>query len=297
MQGDNSSYICSTQIYTEMKINIPVSKAKQLALQHTLKLSEGTIAKTATASNFLTRFADVLLFIHHFIKETFSGKFEAKEFFRQCFSIGYKSLPLISVTGFIMGFVLTIQSRPALVRFGADTLLPGMVAVSLIREMGPVITALICAGKVASGIGAELGSMKVTEQIEAMEVSSTHPMRFLIVTRVWASTLMIPLLILYADGLGIIGSWFGANIKGDVSLVLFFSQAFSHIGFVDLLPAIVKSFFFGAVIGLVGCYKGYNAGRGTESVGKAANSSVVLASLLILIVDMIAVQITDMIPV
>jgi len=280
-----------------MKINIPVSKAKQLALQHTLKLSEGTIAKTATASNFLTRFADVLLFIHHFIKETFSGKFEAKEFFRQCFSIGYKSLPLISVTGFIMGFVLTIQSRPALVRFGADTLLPGMVAVSLIREMGPVITALICAGKVASGIGAELGSMKVTEQIEAMEVSSTHPMRFLVVTRVWASTLMIPLLILYADGLGIIGSWFGANIKGDVSLVLFFSQAFSHIGFVDLLPAVVKSFFFGTVIGLVGCYKGYNAGRGTESVGKAANSSVVLASLLILIVDMIAVQITDMIPV
>ena len=297
MQGDNSSYICSTQIYTEMKINIPVSKAKQLALQHTLKLSEGTIAKTATASNFLTRFADVLLFIHHFIKETFSGKFEAKEFFRQCFAIGYKSLPLISVTGFIMGFVLTIQSRPALVRFGADTLLPGMVAVSLIREMGPVITALICAGKVASGMGAELGSMKVTEQIEAMEVSSTHPMRFLVVTRVWASTLMIPLLILYADGLGIIGSWFGANIKGDVSLVLFFSQAFSHIGFVDLLPAVVKSFFFGAVIGLVGCYKGYNAGRGTESVGKAANSSVVLASLLILIVDMIAVQITDMIPV
>jgi len=163
--------------------------------------------------------------------------------------------------------------------------------------MGPVITALICAGKIASGMGAELGSMKVTEQIEAMEVSSTHPMRFLVVTRVWAATWMIPLLILYADGLGIIGSWFGANIKGDVSLVLFFSQAFSHIGFIDLLPAVVKSFFFGIVIGLVGCYKGYNAGRGTESVGKAANSAVVLASLLILIVDMIAVQITDMIPV
>lgn len=280
-----------------MKINIPVSKAKQIALHQTIRLSESTIAKTAIANNFLTDFADVLLFIAQFIKETFSRKFEGREFLRQCFALGYKSLPLISVTGFIMGFVLTIQSRPALVSFGAETMLPGMVAISLVREMGPVITALICAGKIASGIGAELGSMKVTEQIEAMEVSSTHPMRFLVVTRVWAATWMIPLLILYADGLGIIGSWFGANIKGDVSLVLFFSQAFSHIGFIDLLPAVLKSFFFGAVIGLVGCYKGYNAGRGTESVGKAANSAVVLASLLIFIVDMIAVQITDMIPV
>jgi len=277
-----------------MKINIPVTKAKEIAKHHTLKLSEKTIAKTEAVNNILTDFADVILFTTHLIKETFSRKFEVKEFFNQCFKIGNKSLPLISVTGTIMGLVLTIQSRPVLVRFGAETILPGMVAVSLIREMGPVITALICAGKVASGMGAELGSMKVTEQIEAMEVSSTHPMRFLVVTRVLAATIMIPLLILYADALGLLGSWIGANIKGDVSFILFTSQAFSHIGFIDFLPAVVKSIFFGAVIGLVGCYKGYNAGRGTESVGKAANSAVVLASLLVLIVDMIAVQITDM---
>jgi len=193
-----------------------------------------------------------------------------------------------------MGLVLTIQSRPILVEFGAVTMLPGMVAVSLIREMGPVITALICAGKIGSGMGAELGSMKVTEQIDAMEVSSTNPMRFLVVTRVLAATLMIPLLILYADALGLFGSWVGANIKGDVTFILFFSQAFSHVDFIDFLPAVVKSFFFGAVIGSVGCYKGYNAGRGTESVGIAANSAVVSASLLVIIVDMIAVQITDM---
>jgi len=277
-----------------MKIKIPVAKAKEIARLHALRLSESTIAKKQATNNFLTDIADVILFITHLVKETFSRRFELREFLHQCFLIGYKTLPLISVTGTIMGFVLTIQSRPVLVRFGAETILPGMVAVSLIREMGPVITALICAGKVASGMGAELGSMKVTEQIEAMEVSSTHPMRFLVVTRVLAATLMIPLLILYADGLGILGSWIGANIKGDVSFILFFSQAFSHIGFIDLLPAVVKSFFFGAVIGLVGCYKGYNAGRGTESVGKAANSAVVLASLIVLIVDMIAVQITDM---
>ncbi len=272
----------------------PVIKVKNFATERSIKLLEKTLETTAAASNFLTDVADVFLFILQIFKEAFSGHFEFKEFFRQCFQIGYKSLPLISITGAIMGLVLTIQSRPVLVDFGAVTMLPGMVAVSLIREMGPVITALICAGKIGSGMGAELGSMKVSEQIDAMEVSSTNPMRFLVVTRVFAATLMIPLLILYADAFGIIGSWAGANIKGDVTLVLFMSQAFHYIDFMDFLPAVIKSFFFGAVIGLVGCYKGYNAGRGTESVGIAANSAVVLASLLVIIVDVIAVQITDM---
>lgn len=272
----------------------PVIKVKGFATEQSMRLSEKTLAKTEKANNFLTDFADVFLFIMRIIKETFSRDFEFKEFLHQCFQIGYKSLPLISITGAIMGLVLTIQTRPALVDFGAVTMLPGMVAVSLIRELGPVITALICAGKIGSGMGAELGSMKVTEQIDAMEVSSTNPIRFLVVTRVSAATLMIPLLILYADALGILGSWVGANIKGDVSFVLFFAQAFSHVEFMDFLPAVIKSFFFGAVIGVVGCYKGYNAGRGTESVGIAANSAVVLASLLVIIVDMIAVQVTDM---
>jgi phospholipid/cholesterol/gamma-HCH transport system permease protein len=275
------------------KVN-PVVRAKGIVKDHSIRLSEKSIAKTAEANNFLINVADVFLFIKRIVKETFSRDFEYKEFLRQCFQIGYKTLPLISITGIIMGLVLTIQSRPVLVDFGAVNALPGMVAVSIVREMGPVITALICAGKIGSGMGAELGSMKVTEQIEAMEVSSVNPIRFLVVTRVLAATLMIPLLILYADTLGIIGSWVGANIKGDVSFVLFSSQAFGSIGFIDFLPAVVKSFFFGAVIGLVGCYKGYNAGRGTESVGIAANSAVVLSSLLVIIVDMIAVQITDM---
>ena len=271
-----------------------IPKIRDAALKQTIKISEKTIERTAKVSNFITEVADVFLFLSRAIKETFSRDFEFREFLRQCFQIGNKTLPLISVTGIIMGMVLTIQSRPVLVDFGAVSLLPGMVAVSLIREMGPVITALICAGKIGSGMGAELGSMKVTEQIDAMEVSSTNPMRFLVVTRVLAATLMIPLLILYADALGILGSWAGANIKGHVTFVLFFSQAFSPVGFIDFLPAVIKSFFFGAVIGIVGCYKGYTAGRGTESVGIAANSAVVLSSLLVIIVDLIAVQITDM---
>jgi phospholipid/cholesterol/gamma-HCH transport system permease protein len=258
------------------------------------KLSENGIEKTEFLNNFFSETANIFLFIWHTTKVAFSHNFEFREFLRQCYQIGYKTLPLISITGIIMGLVLTIQSRPVLVDFRAVNMLPGMVAVSLIREMGPVITALICAGKVGSGMGAELGSMKVTEQIDAMEVSSINPIRFLVVTRVLAATLMIPMLVVYADALGILGCWAGVNIKGDVTFTLFFSQAFSHIGFLDFIPAVIKSFFFGAVIGFIGCYKGYNAGRGTESVGIAANSAVVLSSLLVIIVDLIAVQITDM---
>lgn len=277
-----------------MKKFHPVIKVTGIVKKQSIRISEQTLARTREANNFLTNVADVFLFITRVTKDTFSRQFEFREFLNQCYQIGNKTLPLISVTGIIIGLVLTIQSRPALVDFGAESMLPGMVAISLIREMGPVITALICAGKIGSGMGAELGSMRVTEQIDAMEVSSTNPIRFLVVTRVLAATLMIPLLVLYADGLGILGSWAGANIKGDMSFVLFFSRAFASIDFIDFLPAFVKTFFFGAVIGFVGCYKGYTAGRGTESVGIAANSAVVMASLLVIIIDLIAVQITDM---
>jgi phospholipid/cholesterol/gamma-HCH transport system permease protein len=269
-----------------MKKYFPVNtiiKTIQVTKGHAIVLKDKVLKETKTAKNFLTDVSDFFLFISQTIREIFSREFEFREFANQC-----------SVTGIIMGLVLAIQSRPVLVNFGAVSLLPAMVVVSLIREMGPVITALICAGKIASGFGAELGSMKVTEQIDAMEVSSTNPFKFLIITRVLAATLMIPLLVIYADALGIIGSWAGANIKGSVTFNLFLSQAFSHIGFIDLIPALIKSFFFGAVIGLVGCYKGYTAGRGTESVGIAANSAVVLSSLLVIIVDLIAVQITDL---
>jgi len=272
----------------------PVKAVKSIAKEQSIKLGEKAITKTAQVNSFFINVADFFLFFSRILKETFSRGFEFREFLQQSFKIGYKSLPLITVTGFIMGLVLTIQARPSLVNFGAVSLLPGMVAVSMIREMGPVITALICAGKIGSGMGAELGSMKVSEQIDAMEVSSTNPMKFLVVTRVLAATLMIPLLVLYADAMGILGSWAGVNIKGQVSFILFSSQAFSHIEFYDLMPAVVKTFFFGAVIGLVGCYKGYTAGRGTESVGIAANSAVVMSSLLVIIVDLVAVQITDL---
>ncbi|HLF51845.1 ABC transporter permease [Flavobacterium sp.] len=277
-----------------MKKTVPIKKIKAYARKKTIDLSENTIHRKNKFTLFLNNVSDVTLFVVDVFKNTFSRGFEFKEFLHQCFQIGNKSLPLISITGVIIGLVLTIQSRPVLVNFGAVTMLPGMVAISIIREMGPVITALICAGKIGSSMGAELGSMRVTEQIDAMEVSSTNPVKFLVVPRILAATLMIPLLTIYADALGILGSWGGANIKGDVSFVLFISQAFGNVEFMDFIPAVIKSFFFGAVIGFVGCYKGFNAGRGTESVGIAANSAVVMASLLVIIVDLIAVQITDL---
>lgn len=274
---------------------VPIDTLKNYAKKKTIDLSDETLQNKNKLASFFRNVSDVALFVANVVKNTFSKGFEFTEFLKQCYQIGNKSLPLISITGVVIGLVLTIQSRPVLVNFGAVTMLPGMVAISIIREMGPVITALICAGKVGSGIGAELGSMRVTEQIDAMEVSSTNPVRFLIVPRVLATTLMIPLLTLYADALGVLGSWIASNIKGEVNFILFVSQAFGDVDFMDFLPAVIKSFFFGAVIGLVGCYKGFNAGRGTESVGIAANSSVVIGSLLVILVDLIAVQITDIV--
>lgn len=207
-------------------------------------------------------------------------------------------LPLLAfgreITGFIMGLVLTVQSRPTLSRFGAEAMLPAMVAISVVREIAPVITALICAGKIGSGMGAELGSMKVTEQIDAMEVSGTNPFRYLAVTRIWSTTLMLPVLVVLADAIATLGLLDRSERRGYRSAGdLFYRQVFESLEFSDLLPALIKCYFFGFVIGAVGCYKGFGFRQGTEGVGRSAHSAVVLASLLIFILDLIAVQITD----
>lgn len=245
--------------------------------------------------NTFTEIGKVALFTKRFFKELFTTSFEVKEFFWQCYAMGYKSLPLVSITGFIMGLVLTIQSRPTLAKFGAESWIPGMVALSLVREIAPVITALICAGKISSGIGAELGSMKVTEQIDAMEVSAINPFKYLVVTRIMATSLMVPVLVFYADLVGFVGGFIGYNIHGEIGMFRFFAQILESLSFADIFPATVKTFFFGFFIGMIGCYNGFHAENGTESVGKAANSAVVTASLAIFIIDMVAVQITDLI--
>jgi phospholipid/cholesterol/gamma-HCH transport system permease protein len=178
---------------------------------------------------------------------------------------------------------------------GAEAELPGLICVSILREIGPIITALIFAGKVGSGLGAELGSMRVSDQIDAMEVSGTNPMKFLVSTRVLATTLMVPLLVIYADAIGMAGSFIGINLQGNVSVRLFIIQSFEDIRYYDIIPATIKTFFFGYAIGLIGCYKGYTTTGGTQGVGRAANSAVVISSVVIFIIDLIAVQIAELV--
>lgn len=244
--------------------------------------------------NIVEETGAISAFAIRFFREGLRPRYEWQELFRQCYIIGYQSLPLVGITAAIMGLVLTVQSRPTLEEFGAESWLPAMVAISVVREIGPVITALICAGKIGSSIGAELGSMKVTEQIDAMEVSGTNPFKYLVVTRVMAATLMLPVLVVIADLLALYASYLGVNIKDVVSFKLYLNQVFDALEYSDFLPAFVKSYFFGFAIGIVGCYKGYHSRKGTEGVGQSANSAVVVSSLLIFILDLIAVQITDM---
>jgi phospholipid/cholesterol/gamma-HCH transport system permease protein len=244
-------------------------------------------------NSFFAEMGALASFAFRFFKEALRPPYEFNEFLKQSYLIGFKSLGLVGITGFIMGLVLTIQSRPTLAVFGAESWLPAMVAISIVREIGPVITAVICAGKIGSSIGAELASMKVTEQIDAMEVSGINPFNYIVVTRVLACTFMIPLLTVFADAIGLLGGFAGVNIKGDTSFSLYFLQVFNSLDFMDLFPSLIKSFFFGQAVGIIGCYKGYNCNEGTEGVGKAANSAVVMASLAIFFIDMIAVQITS----
>lgn len=233
-------------------------------------------------------------FLYLFLSEGLKCPYEWKEFLKQCFHAGNRSLPLAGITAFIIGMVLTMQSRPTLQLFGAEAWLPSMVSISIVREIGPVITALICAGKIGSGIGAELGSMRVTEQIDAIDVSGVSPIKYLVVTRVMAVTLMLPVLVIISDAISLLGSYLAINIQGHISLRLYINQVFDNVKFSDIIPSLIKSYFFGFAIGLIGCYKGYYASKGTEGVGRAANSAVVVSSLLIFVIDLLAVQVLQL---
>ena len=243
--------------------------------------------------NFFEEIGDMANFAGRFFREVFTRPFEFKELLRQCYVIGNRSLFLVAVTGFILGLVFTLQSRPTLIKFGAVSWMPSMIVLSIVREIGPVVIALICAGKIGSGIGAELGSMRVTEQIDAMEVSGTNPFKYLVVSRILATTLMLPLLVLFGDAIAITGSALVENLKGEVSYQLYFIQAFDALEFSDIIPATIKTFFFGFAIGLVGSFKGYYCKKGTAGVGEASNSAVIYASMLLFVLDFIAVFITD----
>lgn len=241
---------------------------------------------------YFTGVHKAFLFTILFFKEVVKKPFHFREVINQCFEVGLRSLPLISLTGFIVGIVFTKQSRPSLEEFGAASWLPSLIGIALIKAIGPLVTALICAGKIGSGIGAELGSMKVTEQIEAMEVSAVNPYKYLVVTRVMATTIMIPILTLYCSCVGLYGSYLNVHTIETSSIVSYYQNAFSTISFLDIFVSVIKSIVFGFTIGIVGSFKGFNAIQGTRGVGKAANQAVVLAMFLIFIEEIVIVQIS-----
>lgn len=247
----------------------------------------------SSLSRSLSQIGELAYFMGRTFREMFHPPFEGREFLKQCFYIGNRSFPLVAVTSFLIGVVFTLQSRPTLEEFGAVSWMPSMVGISIIREIGPIITALICAGRVASGMGAELGAMRVSEQIDSMEVSGTNPLRYLVVTRILACTFMIPLLVLMGDAIAIFGSFLVEHYKADVSLLLYANSLLNSLEFSDLAPATIKTYFFGFAIGLIGCFKGYSCRKGTAGVGLAANSAVVVSSMLLFLLDFIAVFITN----
>ncbi len=234
------------------------------------------------------------IFFLRVIRAAVTPPYEWREFLRQCDSIGSLSLPLVALAGAATGVVLSLETRDSLVRFGAKSFLPAIIVFSIIKESGPVITGLVVSGRVGAGIGAELGSMKVTEQIDAMEASAVDPYSYLAATRVLACILMLPLLTLAANFCGIFMGWAANSLTGSISLRLFLENGFKNVAFSDFIPSVLKTSVFGLIIGLVACFQGMRSSGGTEGVGRSATSSVVLSSLFVILADVVLVRLSLM---
>jgi phospholipid/cholesterol/gamma-HCH transport system permease protein len=232
------------------------------------------------------------LFGGRFLKRVWAPPYEFKEVVRQLNEVGFRSLGLVSVVSVVIGAVLTMQTRPTMMKFGAEGFVPAMVAISVMRELAPVVISIIVGGRVGAGIGAELGSMRASEQIDAMEVAALDPFKLLVVTRVLACMIALPLLTIFADFLALFGSYLVGRIEAGVTFTLFKNSVLASITFADYLPGVIKTVFFGFIIGIVGCYEGFNSSGGTEGVGKSATDAVVSCSLLIIVTDALFVKIS-----
>lgn len=239
---------------------------------------------------FFEWFGDLGMFCGRLIWAAFTPPYEIQEFVHQFDELGSKSLLLVALAGAATGVVLTLSTRDSLIRFGAKSFLPAVIVFSIIKESGPIITALVVSGRAAAGIGAELSAMKVTEQIDAMNASAVNPYKFLVATRVLACMLMLPLLTLVTDFFGVAMGWVASALTEPVSLQLFLHDGFKSVAYRDLLPSTLKTMVFGLIIGVVSCFQGMRATGGTEGVERAATSSVVLASLLIILADVLLVH-------
>jgi phospholipid/cholesterol/gamma-HCH transport system permease protein len=238
----------------------------------------------------LASVGDASLFGLRALREALLPPYEFREISRQIFEIGWKSMPLIAAAGFSIGVVLSMHTRASLERFGAEAMIPAGLAIALIRETGPLVTALLVAGRVGAGIGAELGAMKVTEQIDALEAVAVDSFKFLAVTRIVACILAMPLLTAITDFCGILGGFVAEATISGMSWDLYFRRAFSLIAFEDFIPATIKTAVFGLIIGTIGCYLGFTTTQGTEGVGRTSTRSVVLSSILIIVTNVVLVR-------
>jgi phospholipid/cholesterol/gamma-HCH transport system permease protein len=251
------------------------------------RVAHMTITKT------LINVADIYKFIIAFFKNALTPPYEWREIMNQCFAQGNRSFFLVTFTSFLAGVVFTKQSQPSLASFGAESWLPSLVSQAVVRSLGPLITGLICAGKLGSNMGAELGSMQVTEQIDAMEVSGTRPFSYLVVTRIVSATLMLPILVVYADCVALLGSFVMVNSFNDSGFLLYFNEVAERISYLDVFGSLIKSAFFGLAIGIISTYSGYNSDKGTTGVGKAANTAVVISMISIFIIDLLTLQVLN----
>ena len=241
-------------------------------------------------TRFFEWFGGIGAFCGNLARTAISPPYEWAELLRQCDSIGALSLPLVALAGGATGVVLSMEMREGLMRFGAGGMLPSIIVFSILRESGPIITGLIVSGRVGAGIGAELGSMRVTEQIDAMDASGVDPFRYLVATRVVACMLMLPLLTLAADFFGVLMGWVANTLQHPISLQLFIQNGFNDVGFSDFLPPTFKTMFYGLIIGVISCFEGMRTSGGTEGVGRATTRSVVLSSLFVILADVLLVR-------
>jgi len=242
------------------------------------------------ASDFLEWFGSLGIFAWQVLRAAVTPPFEGRELVRQLDEIGSKSLPLVAMAGAAIGAVLSMEARASLTRFGAKAMLPSAIVYSVVLEMGPIITGLVVSGRVGAGIGAELASMKVTEQIDAIEASAINPYRLLAATRILACVLMLPLLTLAADACGVFTGWLTQTLFEPVSFRQFINNGFSGATFNDFLPPTFKTAVFGLIVGLIACFQGMRTRGGAEGVGRAATNSVVLSSLFVILGDVVLVK-------
>ena len=237
-------------------------------------------------TSFLIReMGAVIVFSGHTIRWSVSRPFYLKNLLKQMEQIGVNSVPVVLTTAISTGMVLALQSYTGFKRFGAQSLIGAVVSLSMTRELGPVLTGLMVAGRAGAAMAAELGTMRVTEQIDALYTMATNPMKYLVVPRFLASTIMMFFLSALGMYIGILGGYFvGVKVLG-TNPTTYMNQSINNTQVEDIWYGLIKSLVFGAVVGLIGCYKGFNTEGGAEGVGKATTGAVVMSCMLILILD------------